>query len=184
MNKFLKFGFILILIIFLFRGTIYRLLINYSQIGKRSTILVTESKLIAEIENKDKDEKIDLNRIINIANSITTARLSFTSSQSSNDPNELIKSGKANCIGYSAMFNSIATFLINKHKLNKEYKAEHLIGKLDLFGMDLHESLDNPFFKDHDFNRIENLQTGEIIYIDPSINDYLGIKAVASKVNI
>ena len=104
--------------------------------------------------------------------------MSFSSYASSNNPNLVYQTGKANCIGYSALFNSIANYLIETQKLENKYRAIHLIGRLDFLGIDLHQFFDDPFLQDHDFNGIENLENGERIYIDPSLSDYFRINYV------
>ncbi|HHB52226.1 MAG TPA: hypothetical protein ENK75_04175 [Saprospiraceae bacterium] len=178
MKKTLKIIGISILILILFRGIIYRLAINYSEIGNRQEIKVTNKKLIDKIVKKSKDRKIDLREIAEIADEITKSELEFTTNRASNNPNELIDANQANCIGYSAMFNSIANYLIRKNGLQNEIEAEHKIGELDLFGINLHQFFDSPFFRDHDFNEITNQKTGEKIFIDPSVSDYLRINRI------
>ena len=116
-----------------------------------------------------------------IADKITKEELKFTTNRASNNPNELINTNQANCVGYSAMFNSIANYLIRKYKLQNEIKSEHKIGQLELFGINLHQFFESPFFRDHDFNEITNKISGEKIFIDPSVSDYLRIKRVAKK---
>ena len=178
MKKTLKIIGISILILILFRGIIYRLAINYSEIGNRQEIKVTNKKLIDKIVKKSKDRKIDLREITEIADEITKSELEFTTNRASNNPNELIDENQANCIGYSAMFNSIANYLIRKNGLQNEIEAKHKIGELDLFGINLHQFFDSPFFRDHDFNEITNQKTGEKIFIDPSVSDYLRINRI------
>ena len=116
-----------------------------------------------------------------ISNSITIEVLSFSSKRVSNDPNELIGTKQANCIGYSALFNSIANYLILKNKLDKQIESKHLIGQLGFLGLDLHQFFDDPFFRDHDFNVLRELRGGKTVFIDPSVSDYLGIDRVSSR---
>jgi len=179
MKKFLKIIGILILIIVLFREIIYRLAINYRTIGIRTEIEITNKELIKLIETKSKDREVDFKEILKIADEITIEELKFTIDRASNNPNELINTKKANCIGYSAMYNSITNYLIKQNRLQDKIEARHKIGQLDLFGINLHQFFENSFFKDHDFNEIENKETGQIILIDPSISDYLYIKRVS-----
>lgn len=176
----LKIVCILILCFLLFKGFFYRLFINYNIIGSRINIEITDSLLINKIEKVSSDEVISLEKIIEIANSITCETLRFTTNKASNNPNELIHTNEANCIGYAAMFNSIANYLIIKNNLEDKFEAKHLIGKLDLFGIDSHQFFNTGFLRDHDFNQIKNLSTGQIISIDASVYDYLWISKVAS----
>lgn len=179
MKKIFKIIGILILALILFRGVIYRLLIKYNEIGTRTEIKITSRKLIEIIETKSANRKLDLEKIVDIADKITNEELEFTTSRASNNPNMLINSKQANCVGYAAMFNSITNYLIRKNKLQNDIKAEQKIGQLTLFGINLHQYFESPFFRDHDFNEIIDKKTGKIIAVDPSLSDYLWIKKVA-----
>lgn len=181
MKKFFKILGISIIILILFRGIIYRLAINYNEIGSRQEIKITDKKLIDKIVSESKDRKIDLEEIARISDKITKSELKFTINKASSNPNELINLNRANCIGYSAMFNSIANYLIRKNSLQSEIEAEHKVGKIDFFGIDLHQFFENNFFKDHDFNEVLNQKTGERILIDPSVSDYLWIDRITKK---
>ena len=91
---------------------------------------------------------------------------------------------KANCIGYSSLFNSIVEHLIKEQNAENDYRARHLIGRLEFVGFDLHQLFKDPFFQDHDYNEIENIHTKERIYVDPSLSDYFRINRVSStKIN-
>ena len=181
MKKALKITGISILIQLLFRGVFFRLAIKYNEISVRSEIEITNGKLIETIEDNTINREINLDKILEITDKITKEELKFTMHHVSNDPNELINTNEANCIGYSAMFNSVANYLIRKNKLQNEIEAKHKIGKLELFGVDLHSFFQKPFFKDHDFNEITNKKTGKKIFIDPTVSDYLGIKRITKK---
>jgi len=121
-----------ILILILFRGIIFRLAIKYNEIGTRPKIEITSGDLMERIERKSKDKKNDLKSIVEVADEITTTELKFTTNRASNNPNELINTKQANCVGYSAMFNSITNYLIRKNELQNEIEAEHKIGQLEL----------------------------------------------------
>lgn len=181
MKKFLKSVFLIILILVVFRGPVYRLFINYKNIGTREKIEITNQELIKLINAKSANRHIDAEAVADIANQMAKDELSFTWGNASNNPNELIISHKANCIGYSATFNSIANYLIAKNGLESEIQTRHIIGKLYFWGIDVHQLFSNPFFKDHDFNQIRDLKTGKTISIDPSIGDYLWIDEVSAE---
>jgi len=70
--------------------------------------------------------------------------------------------------------------LIRKNDLADQISANHKIGKLDLWGIDLHQFFESAFFQDHDFNEIKYLKTNEVIFIDPTISDYLKIDSVSA----
>ena len=181
MKKAVKIIGLSILILVLFREMVFRKTIKYVEIGSRPEIEITNGKLIEKIERNSENKDFDLQEICELAADITKEELEFTTNRASNNPNELINTHQANCVGYSAMFNSIANFLIRKNKLTGEIEAKHRIGKLEIFGINLHQYFQSPFFKGHDFNEVTNKTTGERVFIDPSVSDYLLIKRVAKK---
>jgi len=178
MKKAIKIFGTTLLVVVLFRGLIFRSLIEYQEIGTRSLIELMDERLIEKIKAKSNKSLLGISKIVKIADSVTRQELSFTFKKASCNPNELIETKKANCIGYSAMFNSIASYLIIKNNLQTEFSAEHLVGKIDFFGLDMHQYFDDPFYKDHDFNIIKNLKTGVELIIDPTVSDYLWIDRV------
>ncbi len=119
--------------------------------------------------------------MITIAKNITCSSLSFSFEKTSNNPNIIFNTGKANCIGYASLFNSIMNYLINKSLNNKNYKSYHVVGKISFMDIDIHQLSNDPFFKDHDYVMIEDINTKERIYIDPSLNDYLNINRVSGE---
>jgi len=181
MKKLLKIFVLIILSLILLRGIIYRQIIKYKSVGVRNEIVLTNQELIKRIENNINDDQISIKKIVNIARNITSKELKFTSKKTSVNPNKIGINSSTNCVGYSATFNSIVNYLIKKNHLEKSIKATHEIGKMELLGNDIHQYFKSPFFKDHDFNKVVNLETGETILIDPTINDYLGIKTVSLK---
>ena len=122
-----------------------------------------------------------IEKIVQISRSITTQELSFTTTQISRNPNDLFISKKANCVGYAAMFNSIANYLIQSNHLELKYAANHRIGRLELLGFNLHAFFNSPFFRDHDYNEIIDLQKRNTLAVDPSVTDYLGIDYVSKR---
>ena len=169
-----------IILVFLLKGFLYRSTVHYDEVGERGLITLTDAKLIAEIQKEVAGKDLNFDEIVEISSKITNENLKFTIDKASSDPNELIKTGKANCVGYSALFNSIANHIII-HQSKDNIKAKHLVGKLDFLGVDIHQFFKSSFFKDHDFNSIENIETGEAIYIDPTVSDYLWINEVSLK---
>lgn len=119
-----------------------------------------------------------MEEIAKIATGITGEELQFTMDHVSSNPNELIHANRANCVGYSAMFNSIANYLIRTNKLESEMEATHKIGKLSFWEFDLHQLFNSAFFRDHDFNELKNKKTGKVIFVDPSVNDYLMVTRI------
>ena len=176
--SYIKFFLIALLLLFLFRAPLYRLLITYRSVGQRVPIEITSPILLGKIEEKAEGKTLNMKDIANIAASITNESLSFTANRTAGNPNQTIKTHEANCIGYSAMFNAIANYLIKEYRLRNEIKAVHLIGKLSFLGIDLHQFFKSAFLRDHDFNQLLDIKTGERLAIDPTISDYLWIERV------
>ena len=84
------------------------------------------------------------------------------------------------CIGYASLFNSIGNYILIKQNLESKYEFKHHIGKLDLFGKNLHSAFNSDYFKTHDYNEVIDLITSEKTYIDLTITDYLWITEVSS----
>ncbi|WP_442267415.1 hypothetical protein [Tenacibaculum sp. ZS6-P6] len=142
---------------------------------------MTNQNLINEIDNQIEGKKLSIEEIIALSNRITSEKLKFTFKKVSSDPNLVSEFGKANCIGYSSLFNSIGNYVIIKQKLTDKYECIHLVGELDVFGFNVHDLFDSQFFKNHDFNKIEIKETGEKRFVDPSLRDYLRIESVMSE---
>ena len=122
-----------------------------------------------------------LETIAEISQEITSEKLHFVSRSLEANPNTSFNTKKANCIGYSAMCNAIGNHIIRQNNLQETYEFKHLVGKMYVFGYDIHELFSSPFFKNHDYNVIINKQTGEKIYLDPSVYDYTWIDRVRSE---
>lgn len=168
----------LIILIIVFRGFLFRTFINYSKINVRNNITLTDKNLILKINNLSDGKNMNIQEIINLSNKITSDELSFTFDKVSNNPNHSHKLKKANCIGYSSLFNSIGNYLLNKYHLNKKYEFNHCVGKIYFLQFDIHKLFQSSFFKNHDFNELKNKQTGKSEFIDPSLSDYLNIDRI------
>lgn len=181
MKRTLKIIGVSILILILCRGFIFRLAFKYHGIGTRPEIKIIDRELLRIIESKSKNRNTDLKSIIEISSTITKNELDFSSKHTSNNPNVLIHTHKANCVGYAAMFNSTINHLIRINKLQNNIEAEHNIGQLDIFEINLHQYFESPFMKDHDFNTVTNKKTGEKISVDLSVADVLWINRISVK---
>lgn len=135
--------------------------------------------LIQNIENQQVDTSIE--RIIKRSLDFTATQLRFTSDKNNIDPNLLFTSKAANCVGYAAFFNTTCLALLRKEKLENRFQVKHIRGKLTLLGFDLHQLTSSPFFRDHDFNVVEHLETGKKVYLDASLQDVLGIGLVSGE---
>ncbi len=170
---------VLTIIGILFRGWFYRHLVTYKSIGYRQNYLIKNDKLIdcIEINVKDKTD-LDVKEVIKVGLIITSQQLSFTTTKTEQDPNKLICSKAANCVGYASFFTTTCNYLLKKYNLNHNWTSKLQIGQLYFLGINIHKYFYSPFFKDHDFVTIENKTTGEIIAVDPTLSDYFYIDFV------
>ena len=184
--KFIKRALLIILIIstvgLLFRGWFYRHLVTYKSVKIRTNYLATNIKLTDYIDaNNDMQTDPDIKQIIKLGLSITSRKLNFTANKKNdNDPNKLIISKTAHCVGYASFFATTCNYLLEKYNLSDTWTAKPQVGQLDFLGTNIHNYLtkffkDTDFIKDHDFVTIENKKTGEILAVDPTVNDYLRI---------
>lgn len=171
---------ILIAVGILLRGPVYRSLVFYKSIGQRKSYSLTSNKLANYINTSTETlNALKIEQIIKISLSITSKQLNFTAEKNDIDPNKLIVSKKAHCVGYSAFFATTCNYLLKRHKLSSNWVAKPQVGQLYLWGINIHQFFNSPFFKDHDFVIIENKTTDRIIAVDPTVNDYLRIDGVS-----
>jgi len=183
--KFIKRTLLIILIIstvgLLFRGWFYRHLVTYKSVKIRTNYLATNIKLTDYIDaNTDNQTDPDIKQIIKLGLSITSRKLNFTVDKNYTDPNKLIISKTAHCVGYASFFATTCNYLLEKYNLSDTWTAKPQVGQLNFLGKNIHIYLtkffiDTNFIKDHDFVTIENKKTGEILAVDPTVNDYLRI---------
>ncbi len=164
---------------FLFRGWLYRYLVTYQSVGVRTNYIVTNDTLTGYIEaSLTQQTDLEVEQIIQLGLSITARRLHFTAAQNDIDPNKLVSSKAAHCVGYAAFFATTCNYLLKKYNLADRWNARPQIGQLYFLGTNMHQYSNSPFFKDHDFVTIENKTTGAILAVDPTVNDYLDIDLI------
>jgi len=181
--KFVKRTILIILILtvvgFLFRGWFYRHLVTYKSVGTRINYAATDYKFIAYIDaSAENQTSPDIEQIIKLGLSITSKQLNFTNDKNDIDPNKLINSKTAHCVGYAAFFAATCNYLLDKYHLTDTWSAKPQIGQLYFLGTNIHKYFKSLFFKDHDFVTIENKKTGKVFAVDPTINDYFCIDFV------
>jgi len=167
---------ILLTVGLLFRGWFYRHLVTYKSVGLRTNYTATDDKLTDYIDandNKQIDPKIE--HIVKLGLSLTSRQLNFTAKKNDINPNKLISSKTAHCVGYASFFATTCNYLLKKYNLAESWTAKQQIGQLYFLGTNIHKYFNSSFFKDHDFVTIENKATGEIFAVDPTVNDYLFI---------
>jgi len=163
----------------LFRGWLYRQLVAYKPVAQRPGYSATNAQLIQYIEQNAGDEKDPgIRQIIKLALSLTSRQLNYTAKRNDNDPNKLISSKTAHCVGYAAFCSTTCNYLIRKYNLTGTWRARPEAGLLYFLGINVHPYFSSPFFKDHDFVIIDNLKTGERLAVDPTLNDYSGINFI------
>jgi hypothetical protein len=173
---------LLIVVGFLFRGWFYYHFVSYRSIGERNQYSILNKDLTGYIESGiDRYTKPDIHQIVKLSLVLTSSHLNFTASKHHIDPNNLMKSGTAHCVGYANFFTTTCNYLILKNNLAHKWKATSHKGQLYLFDINLHNFLESPFLKDHDFVTIENKISGEVIAVDPSLNDYFHIDYINFK---
>jgi hypothetical protein len=178
--KFIKRTLLTILFItiigFLFRGWFYRHLVTYKSVGLRANYQATDLKLTDYIDASiEKQTDPNIEQIIKQGLSITARQLNFTSNKNDIDPNKLIYSKSAHCVGYASFFATTCNYLFDKYNVTDNWIAKAQVGKLYFLGTNIHKYFNSSFFKNHDFVTIENKTTGKIYAVDPTVNDYLCI---------
>lgn len=184
---FLKIGggiVVVLVLLFLFKGNIYRMAVKYEDAGNRKFYEVKDDSLANYInQSLPNDESLDatitIDKIIDLSQEITSDRLTFSFEAVESDPQKVIASGDiANCVGYAAFTAAVGDYLIKRFGMQKEWEARPKKGKLFLFGNNMHKNATSGWFKDHDFVIFRNKNTKEEIYVDPTAYDYWGIKRV------
>ena len=107
--KFIKRIFIIILILttvgLLFRGWFYRHLVTYKSVGLRTRYSAKDKNLTNYIDaNTNEQTDPDIEQIVKLGLSITSKQLTFTTNKNEIDPNKLITSKTAHCVGYASFF--------------------------------------------------------------------------------
>lgn len=173
---------ILVLLAVVFRSSLYRHFFRYESIGHRTSYAITSREIKALVDStalatppKTIDDAIDL------LLQLTARELHFTQGKADRNPNLLIQTRAANCIGYAAFFSSTCNYFLSKSAWGSDWSAKPLIGHIYLHDYNVHSLFTSPFFKDHDFVMIENMQTGERHFVDPSLYDYTHIRYIEQK---
>lgn len=161
------------------KGVLFRALVSYEIIHQRNTVTITDKVFIEKIENETRGiEDFTLAQIAAIGSKLTTDHLSFTFENQSQDLSKVLKSRKANCVGYARLFNSICEYIISSNHLEEQFSTNHIVAKIYFFNYELTQLFDAAFFKDHDFVQIVDLDKEKHLFFDPSLKDYIGVGEV------
>ncbi len=173
MKKRYFFLFFLLLAI-LFRAPIFRACVSYEPVGKRNFTPLQTSPLTDTIDAwKLNHPDAAPAQWIDFALELTASTASFAISESSGNPEQIIAGEKANCVGYSRLF---AGILDRLDAGNQWIRQEVVIGKISLFGVDLHQFTADPFWSNHDYNQVFDDHADKVYTVDPTLYDYMRIK--------
>lgn len=181
--KKLLFGLLTLTILtFLLRNWLFWQLFSYQEIGDRPAYAIKNPELRTYIERELPANSVKSPRIIlKKALQLSAKQLHFTAARNHNDPNLLIDSHSAHCVGYAAFTTTICNELLQRYQLNAEWKAEARVGQIHFLDINVHPYFRSAFFKDHDFVVLRNLKTGEELAADPTVYDYLRVGFVRVK---
>jgi len=172
LKRFVRYFLIIVISVILFKGLLYNLLFSYHSVGTRNyTPFTPPPGKVPFAKNASHACKITREYV--------NQNLQFSSQSKSQNPNDLLNTHEANCIGYTALFTAYYNWLADANNLNS--KAKHHIGKIHLFKFNLHQLFNTPFFEDHDFVIISDSVTKSQKAIDPTISDYLDIDYVSTR---
>lgn len=170
---------IFIFLLVLFRGQLFRLCVGYVPVGERTILSVNNPELQGEIALwAAANPEASVKKRIVYSRKLTAKSASFVMRSASGQPDDVYHSKQANCVGYARLFAGIL------EEVNKELGEERsvsqaiLIGELSLFGQSLHQLSNDPFWRDHDYNRVKDLETGEVYFLDVTLYDYFGVRWV------
>jgi hypothetical protein len=122
----------------IFRGWLYRQLITYKSIGQRTVYLPTNNDLFAYLNTSvDDNNNLTIEEIIKLALSITSQTLSFTAEKNETNPNSLISSKTAHCVGYASFFATTCNYLLSKYGLASSWTANPHAGQLYFLGVNV-----------------------------------------------
>lgn len=165
---------ILLILVILFRGPVYRLTFSYQVTGNRK-LIPCETPLIKESPINN------LEQVLSFSHEFVNDNLRYSFKKESRDPNIALRTGRANCVGYAALFANTLEQSLQQADLEREYQVSHVVGRLHLFGLDVHRLVRSPFFQDHDFVLLESRDSTFALALDPSLSDVLDIQRVRVK---
>jgi hypothetical protein len=153
---------------------------SYSILKERSSSTISNDSLKKELRNWIRQNpETSIEDLTDHILEMTADQLNFSFGKCSSDPDKLVTERKANCIGYSSFFNSLMEQAFAELKWTKRYNCKHYVGKIWMGKQNINALFKNPFFKDHDFNIINDLQDNSQIAVDPSLYEYLGVQRVS-----
>lgn len=170
---------LVLLLLLLLRGSVFRLFVSYQPVGERVVLTLTDPDLRREITDwAVVHPSASAKAQIAFSRRLTARRASFVLRSVSSRPDDVYASGQANCVGYARLFAASLEAVNDAIGQGRTLAPAVLIGELSLFGQSLHQLTDDPFWRDHDYNKVVNLKTGEVYFLDATLYDYSGVKWV------
>lgn len=186
MLRFLKWTLFIALLVagtaFLFRERLFRAFFHFEGLHERSPANPGFQASARPLTSPARRTN-DVGACIDTALEETAEALSFTTGRVRNDAASALRTGKANCIGYSAVFKDRCEEKLARAGLSDEWRVRHMRGSLHCGSFNMHRLFSSPFWKDHDICVVENHHTGERLHVDPSLFDALGIRRVSGPPN-
>ncbi len=178
-------GAILLLILMscaLFRGPLFHTFFHFGDLHERPTPGNSQKRSSQERTDTGSAAQ-DVDACIDVALDETAETLAFTTGSAANDAAGALRSGRANCIGYAALFQRNCEDRLQHSGLSGEWRVLHLRGQLYCGSFNMHRLFSSPFWKDHDICAVENRTTGHRILVDPSLFDAVHIRRVSGPPN-
>ncbi|MCI5082924.1 MAG: hypothetical protein MRY78_14595 [Saprospiraceae bacterium] len=164
----------LFFILFLFfiwwgRGLLYRTFVKYKTV---------QNIPVYSLPSVNCPDDYSLEAVVSGALDTLAEQLIFVWESAPTKPEAVLQAGKANCIGYAACTAAYLEACLRKQQKKEAYRIKHVRAQIHLFGYNVHQWIDHPFFRDHDIVVIEDATGQTILKIDPSLYDYFGIRSV------
>ncbi|QQS06223.1 MAG: hypothetical protein IPK50_04850 [Fibrobacterota bacterium] len=162
------------------RGAIFRLCVSYHPIGERAIPPRTPAVASAWFYAHGfifSDPEVLADRALDFTDDHLVYRFSRTSS----DPDRLLESHRAHCVGYALLCASAIRTGLASSGLDKNWSVHARVVKLSLFGVDVHPYLPGAFFRDHDVVELREKSSGRSIWLDPSLHEVVGIDRIRAE---
>ena len=173
---------VLLLVVFCGRGVLYRGLVQYREIQQRPAIRIEHPGIRRDLDDWSREhEQATTELIVDFALHYATDSIGYTFGRCSTNPNQIVDTHSTNCIGYSALFHAVVLYLLNRKGLAASVKAEHKVAHLYVLGCNIHPWLDDPAFKDHDYNVVTDSNVHRKYVVDPTVFGAFGINRVVEQ---
>jgi len=163
-----------------FRGPLFRAAVSYEPVKTRAFQPLTAAPdLFADIsEWAAANPEPTTEQLIAFARRETARRVGFVMRQTSGRPDDVVAGGEANCVGYARLFAAILDRAARATGRGEEIEQTLLVGELSLFGESLHQLTSDPFWRDHDYNKVVDRVSGEVWFLDVTLYDYTWVRWV------